>query len=254
MNQALYRKMLRGHSLFCFGLTALFVVLAKVYTITCTNVLIMYTAWPEIIEILVNVLECVIYGIAYAFFIYVAYRLGTNMLTKFALIYGGSVLFKYIANYIMTWLTDTGMSADYLIENLSYILIYTAIELVQAGLILFVIVRTMTAYHAFVAKQMKIAQALPDVQISARTYVFPFTALISNKNPLQKCAFVGGAVVTGFKIVSRLIYDISYGWPTSVADGLWMLIYYLIDFFAGLAVCLLITYLLMRFDANEQKK
>jgi len=37
-------------------------------------------------------------------------------------------------------------------------------------------------------------------------------------------------------------------------DGLWMVIYYLIDVFAGFAVCLLITYLLMIFDSKENKK
>lgn len=254
MNQTLYRKMLKTHSLLCFGLTALFVILAKVYAVTCTNVLIMYTAWPEVIEILINLLECVIYGIAYAFFIYIAYRFSVRGLIKFVCIYGGSVLFKYISNYILTWLTDTGMSADYLLENLSYVLIYTVIELAQAGLVLFVICRTMTVYHAFVAKQMRIAQALPDAQVNMRTYAFPFTALISSRNLLQKCALVSGITITGFKIVARLIYDISYGWPTSVVDGLWMVIYYMIDIFAGFAVCLLITYLLMRFDAGEQKK
>ena len=253
MNQALYQKKFRELFWLSFGLSALFVVMARIYTVACSDILIMYTAWPEVIEILVNALECGIYGISYAYLIYAAYRFPDESIAQLALVYSGSVLFKYVSNYVMTWLTDTGMSAEYLLENLSYILIYTAMELAQGALVLLVVWKTMSAYHAFIARQMRIAQNLPDVTVSARTYVFPFTALFSWKNPLQKCALWSGIMVSGFKILSRLIYDISYGFPISVIDGLWMVISYLIDIFVGFAVCLFITYLLMRFDAKELK-
>lgn len=254
MAQTNYQKLLRALLLLSFGLSALFVILAKIYTIACSDVVIMYTAWPEVVEILINVLECGLYGIAYAFLIYAAYRFPEERLTKGVLIYGGSVLFKYMANYLVTWITDTGMSSEYLLENLSYVLIYTAIELLQAALVIILLCRTMKAYHEFVAHQQRVAANLPGTEVTVRTYVFPFRALLSWNNPLQKCALWSGIVVTVFKSVSRLIYDISYGFPTSVVDGLWMVIYYLLDVFAGFAVCLLITYLLMIFDSKENKK
>ena len=254
MNQTLYRTKLREMLWLTFGLSAIFVIMAKIYTVTCSDILIMYTAWPEVIEILINILECGIYGISYAILIYAAYRFQGENIMRFAFIYGASVLFKYVANYVMTWLTDTGMSADYLLENLSYVLIYTAIELLQCALVLFVVLKSMKTYHKFIEQQVRIAQKFSDTSITPRTYVFPFTALFSWKNPLQKCALWSGVVISGFKVFSRLIYDINYGWPSSVVDALWMLISYLLDVFAGLAVCLLITYLLMQFDKKEQDK
>lgn len=254
MNHTLYRKMLRWLLGLSLGLSALFVIMARVYTVFCSNIVIMYTVWPEIMEILVNVLECGIYGIALAFLIYLGYRFPEEGIWHGSLIYGGSICFKYIANYLVTWITDTGMSSDYLIENLTYILIYVAIELAQASLIIFVIHRTLADYHQFVVGQMKIASTLPGAEVSARTYAFPFSALISRKNPLQKCALWSGIVISTFKIISRMIYDVNYGWPSSLVDGLWMIIYYLIDVVVGIAVCLFITYLLMRFDHAEHSK
>ena len=254
MSQTIYQKIFKRLILLTFGLSALFVILARVYTVCCSNVVIMYTAWPEVLEILVNLLECGVYGIAFAFLIYAAYRFPEGSCVKLALWYAGSIVFKYIANYLVTWITDTGMSAEYLADNLTYILIYVAIELAQGALVLWMILRTMKSYHIFIAGQMKIAATLPGVEVSARTYAYPFTNLISWKNPLQKCALWSGAVIAAFKIISRLIYDISYGWPTSLADGLWMFIYYMLDVVVGFAVCLLITYLLMRFDNAEQNK
>ena len=251
MNQAASQKLLRLLALLTFSLSALFVVLARIYTVSCSNIVMMYTAWPEIFEILINVLECAIFGIAYAILIYAAYRFPETRLSHFVMIYFGSVLFKYIANYLVTWITDTGMSLDYLLQNLLYILLFTALELAQATLVLLVTHHTMKAYHTFIKRQERIAATLPGTEISARTYVFPFSHLISLKNPLQRCAFWSGIWITLFKMASRMIYDISYGWPTSIVDALWILIYYLFDLFTGFAVCLLITYLFMLFDHRE---
>ena len=251
MNQATPQKLLRALACFSFGLSALFVILARVYAISCSDIVMMYTAWPEILEILINILECIVFGLAYGILIYAAYRFPDTRLSRFVLVYFGSVLFKYLANYLVTWITDTGMSADYLIQNLLYILLFTALEIAQAALVLLILQPTMKAYHAFIRRQQRIAAALPDAEVSVRTYAFPFSSLISLKNPLQKCAFWSGIWITVFKIASRMIYDFSYGLPTSIADAFWIVIYYLLDIFSGFAVCLLITYLLMTLDSRE---
>ena len=251
MNHTFSQKIPRKLAILSFGLSALFVVLARLYTVSCADIVFMYTVVPELLEILVNLLECAIYGIAYGLCIYAAYRDSARLFRRCALIYGGSVLFKYLGNYFMTWITDTHMSASYLLENLLYIFLYTLIELAQAAIILLVILRAMKSYHTFIAKQQRIAQALPDAKITLRTYAFPFSKLISLKNPLQKCAFWAGTTVTIFRIVSRLIYDISFGLPTSLVDALWIVVYYLLDFFVGFAVCLLITFLLISMDQKD---
>ena len=252
MNSISSQKLLRLLALVSFGLSVLFVIFARVYTVSCSNIVLMYTAWPEIIEILVNLVECTLFGFAYAILIYAVYRFPERKLTPFISIYFASVSFKYISNYLLTWITDTGMSAEYLLQNLLYIFIFTAIELLQAALVLLIVHSTMNRYHVFVKKQQRIAANLPGTEISVRTYAFPFTALFSLKNPLQKCALWSGIFIAAFKMASRLIYDFSYGLPTSVIDALWMVIYYLLDIFIGVAVCLFITYLLMAIDHRDQ--
>ena len=254
MNSISSRKLLKLLALFSFGLSLLFVILARVYTVSCSNIVMMYTAWPEVFEIVVNLVECTLFGVAYAILIYAAYRFPDNKITSFVTVYFASVLFKYISNYLVTWISDTGMSIDYLLQNLLYILIFTGIELLQATLVLLVLHTTMKGYHAFVVQQQRIAVQFPATEISVRTYAYPFYALFSLKNPLQKCAFWSGAFITLFKMASRLIYDFSYGLPTSVTDALWMVIYYLLDIFIGVAVCLFITYLLMAIDHRDSFK
>ena len=93
MNQTVPAKLSRLLLYLSFGFSALFVVLARIYTISCSDILIMYTAWPEVIEILINILECVIYGIAYALLIYAAYRFPEVGVAKFVWIWS-SILFE----------------------------------------------------------------------------------------------------------------------------------------------------------------
>ncbi len=252
MDQTTHKKKLLQLFLLTFGLSALFVLLARLYTITSSDVMVMYTIWPEIIYISINVLECSVYGIAYAYLIYVAYRFW-DKLPLFALCYGVSVCFKYLLNCLVTWIVDAGMSSEFLLDNLWVVFVYIAIELLQASIFVFLLWLTMRKFHAFVAQQAKIAVKLPGTEVTARTYAYPFTSLLSLQNPLQASACYGGLIVTGFKVISRLISDINVGWPVSLADALWILLYYTLDIFAGFAVCMLITYLLIRFDQISQR-
>lgn len=247
------KKLFRTLFFFTFGLSALFVLLARLYTISCTDVSVMYTALPEVLSIIINIVECTIFGIAYAYLIWVAYSRPACGIRRYVILYAVSVLFKYLLNYMVTWLTDTGMSAAYLLENLSYILIYATIELLQGAIVLWMTLRITRQLHAYVAHRQSIAANLPDVHIDVRSEVFPFAKLLSWQNPLQRCALIAGMTVSAFKVVSRMIYDFTYGLPTSVVDGMWMLIYYLMDLFIGFAICMLITYLLMTLDSRAQK-
>lgn len=253
MDLAVSKKLSKYLWIFSFGLSALFLILARLYTVSCADIIFMYTIVPELLSILVNVVECLLFGIAFAIWIYAAYQAPKGTLGRLFAIYTGSVFFKYVGNYILTWITDTGMSPDYLLQHLTYILIFIAIELLQAGIVLLIIWKTMSAYHVFLQRQMRIAANVPGAEINARTYVFPFSELISLKNPLQKNAFWCGCVISIFKVVSRLISDISYGWPASIMDAMWMFIYYFADLFVGFAVCLLITYLLITFDHRTHR-
>ena len=62
----------------------------------------------------------------------------------------------------------------------------------------------------------------------------PFTKTLDKNNPLQACAFKLALLVSGIKISTRIISDIYYGFPQSLAEGLVMVAYYLSDMLNGL--------------------
>lgn len=236
-----------------FGLSTAFVILAKCYTLAWSDVTTADTVLPILLDYLSKIAEWCLYITAYAIIFYELYTEGVAPARKFIFVYAGSVFFKYLLNYLVTWITDAGMSSEYLADNLTYIGIYIGIEWLQLLFIMLMAVSSAKAYHKFLAGQRKLAATLPNYTLEERNYTFPFKKLFSTENVLQKNALWAGFVLTVFRVVSRMIYDITYGAPSDAADLMWMIFYYTVDIVVGMVSIIAITALFMRFDKMEQK-
>jgi hypothetical protein len=56
-----------------------------------------------------------------------------------------------------------------------------------------------------------------------------FDKLLYFKEPFNRAILSIGIVLSAIKIVTRLLYDISYGTPSSLVEILWMVFYYSLD-------------------------
>lgn len=248
-----------SRKLFCilitlsFGLSTLFVALAKCYTLLATNIAFMYTILPGLLNILNSIIQWSIFAIAYAIIIFIMYAEGPSAGKRFILAYGGSVIYKYLFNFLISWLTDRVALSDIFWQNLGYIGIYILIELTQLTIVILFVRAIMAAHHRFLKGQRHLAEDVLHTELDERAYTFPFKKLLTRRNVLQKSALYTGLTLSVFKIVSRIIYDISYGAPDSLTQVFWMIFYYIADIVVGLITTLFITYLFMMMDNFQQK-
>ena len=87
-----------------------------------------------------------------------------------------------------------------------------------------------------------------------RDFVFPFKSLYSKANALQHASFLVALTVSLLQIGQLLIHDIFVGGaPSSPADIIWMIAYYVGSLLLGALGYLLMLLTLMKLDSHEIK-
>jgi hypothetical protein len=85
---------------------------------------------------------------------------------------------------------------------------------------------------------------------ASRSYL-PFDKLYTSSNPLQKASLLTGILLASIKVLTRVVYDIGYGAPTSILDLLRMIVYYLSDVLICVVIYLVSLLLIMYFDKKD---
>jgi hypothetical protein len=85
----------------------------------------------------------------------------------------------------------------------------------------------------------------------AKNACLPFEKLYESSNPLQKASLLTGILLASIKVLTRVIYDIGYGAPTSILDLLRMIVYYLSDVLICVIIYLASLLLIMYFDKKN---
>jgi hypothetical protein len=65
-------------------------------------------------------------------------------------------------------------------------------------------------------------------------------------DPLRFSALLVALLMGVIRIIGRVIYDIGYGAPTDLIDILWMILYYSLDVFIGVACYFVLLYILRK--------
>ena len=82
---------------------------------------------------------------------------------------------------------------------------------------------------------------------------FPITKLFDWKSVFLHSVICVAAIPAAVQLISRVIYDISYGAPTSIIDLLWMIVSYTSDVANLFIGYLVIVLLLNRLHMREEK-
>ncbi len=70
--------------------------------------------------------------------------------------------------------------------------------------------------------------------------IYPYQGAFKKSNPLQKAGLLTSVIFSALLVLSRLIYDFSYGAPESTAEILQMIVGYASDIIAGILVYIFI--------------
>ncbi len=209
-------------------------LLAPLYVYLSTNILYSHTALPELVEFIYTACELAVFFIGFACIIYFIYAFGAKKSLPIVLVYSLFTLYKLLANFAMSLITGMITSTDDISMAAYTGLSYLIIELFVLALLFFI-------FFLIFKKS------------SSCRNLIPFSHMIDFKNPLQKAALAAAAIISAFKIVSRIIYDFFYGAPQSLSDFLWMVGYYTSDIFIGVIAYFTIIYFLLHFDSKAGK-
>lgn len=227
------RRMLLLLSIGLFLLISVYIfVIAPLYIQFSNDVLYMGTVLPEVFSVLLSTVDVLVFGLFYGVLLYALYRFGLKKALFTSFVFIVSVLYKYIGNLLMTFLTD-GVPTDGILSDVLNIGLYILLELLQAT-----VVFTISALILRKAKdreriRLEAAEKAKKVYEPAAEYL-PFSRLLNFGNPLQKAAFWMAFVPMIVHVIQRAFYDIVltiangfYGNP--LIDILWMILYYILD-------------------------
>jgi len=176
--------------------TLISLVLSPIISTVSSNIIYKNTLLPDVLILLTDILNLIALSVCSAIIIYSIVKLGMSASSTLIVTYITAVFLKY----------SVDMAISYLLFNTIDISVITSY--VVAFLIDFLIILLI----AF----------------------FSYRASRKGKS-MMVTAIISAILLSLFKVVSRVIYDISYGAPTDLTDFLWMVIYYTSDILVGVA-------------------
>lgn len=187
-----------------------------------TNIIYMEGILPVVFELLVDLTQMAVIYISYAFLLETLFRQGLRRALPIAGIYIGAVVFGAAANLVMDVTLHGG--GEYVDIMLLSAVSGIVQELAQICLVL------LTA--ALLARRGG-SMAVP-------------TKIFSLQNRVQRAALIAAGITCVFRVGARLIYDITYGMPTSAGELVEMISSYGTDVIIPFLGYLTMVLILMR--------
>ena len=198
------------------------VALVPLYTYLSTNVLFMGGWLPFTIRLLLEILDVAIFAIAYFSITYAFFRITPKKAIIFPILYIILALFRRLISLLAELISSGHIGTeDFLSLGLYYIL-----DVLQLLAVIAIVCYEYNKCNKFITERKKAGINTPDF--------LPFSKTLDKNNPLQACSFKLALLISGIKIATRIISDMYYGFPKSLAEGLVMMAYYLSDMLNGL--------------------
>lgn len=231
------------YSLYCF-------VLLPLSTKFNSNIVYADTLLPAIMEFIYTIVELLAVSFGYASIVYIVYRFGLAKCRKVFDIILIASLYKYVANTVVSWF-DGGFYSDELLTDILNMIIYTALDVLQALIVGFAAYKIIGKFDSGYTVAKKSAEKLDGKYPERDTKVYPFSGLFNFKNPLIKSALAGGILIATVKILMRLWYDIIYtfyhGLPSSFSEVLYIIFNYVFDCVSGALCYFVIVFTVLKF-------
>lgn len=142
---------------------------------------------------------------------------------------------------------------EQLFIDVIYLAVYFALYLLQL-LAIYMFATTDSSKYLSSIEALKGSPDAKKRELAAKSEsILPFSRLINWYNPLQRSAVKMSALITGIKVGTRIVSDISFGAPESFGEVMIMVVYYLSDFLYG-AVAYIVALLVMHLLFERLKK
>ena len=226
-------------SLYCF-------VLAPIYTYLSSNIIYMLTVIPTLLSFVIDVVDILAYAVCFASVIYSIYLFSLKGSRSAIVTVAIAIFLKYTANFFMTLFFDGALD----LNDITSVLIYYILDMVWLSVIVISTDKIFRRYYEIRASVGKAAANL-SLKLGDEYEIFPFKKLLDKNNPLQRSALVMGILMGSVHMLTRIIYDIFYGLPTTLADALWMITYYLSDIVTAFIMYVVALFIFMKYNEKH---
>ncbi len=252
MKDLLYKEILkklqirRAMSWLC-GLVLFYaIVCTPVYLWISSDILIADSVLPLLWDTLMSVCNYMFYWIALAILLYALIRWRIAESKPLFISFAVLSAVRYFANYVAARFVLGFQSVnDFFTDDLMYILLDIVFDLALmavAVLLMYTVLKNKLSYGASEGER---AAFLSEH--------LPIDSMLDLKNPIATSALCAALVPAAFKLLSRLIYDFSYGAPMGLVDLLWMISSYVLDLLAVLVGYVLLILFVSRAYQHELK-
>lgn len=200
-------------------------VLSPLTEYVYNDIIYMYTYWPIILDLSLNVLQLVIWAHIFAIFISTVAKSKKNIFMRSLFPLLILIFLRYfLVSVISVSLDDGTLGTDDITYLFSDSLLYSVLDFLHVFVLYL-------AYKLFVNKQ----------ELQKRMFI---------------SAIISGAIIAFGKILMRVIYDVHYFSVTQVVNWwkeiAWSVLYYSLDLISGILVFLL-TLVLTKLYSKEYK-
>lgn len=223
----------------CAVLYALYITLAWLYTQASTDVLFMDGWIPFIMRIVLELIDVSVFASVYFCIIYAFFRISPQKAILFPIVYIALALLRRAISLFSEFITSGYVGS----EDLLSLGLYFFFDIIQLIIVIFVVVYELRKCSDFLKKYKQAGLDTPKF--------LPFTSVFNKNNPLQVCSFKLAIMISGIKMVTRIISDLYYGAPESIAEALIMVAYYSADLLNGIIFYTIIWLLFSHLNKKE---
>ena len=182
-------------------------IVSPIYTQISADVTYVGSVLPDILSYIVLLLDIIFASAPYASVIIVFPASSSRRAVRLICI--GATVTRCMLNLLASVITD---GADF-VDGLPVTALYIALETLQLYLV--VLISWLVCGEAVKRSSLLRAASrrLGSPEYNWAEQIYPYHKIFSKSNPLQKSAALASAVYSVLLIISRLIYDFSYGAP-----------------------------------------
>ena len=236
-----------------FGLIAVLSLgLTFFYNYCNTNIILYTSVLPEILKMLIDLLETGIYAICFSLLLFSAFFRHENApMLPLLFTYLGAITFRRICDLAGVLILYGSLDS----LDLTYAVVYILLDAALALVVFFLARSGATAFYRSQALAMKKEMLFKDADVHISFEgIHPFRKIVNTKNFIQLRILIISLILAGIKVLSRLVYDIDYGAPADLGEFFTMVIYYLSDLFLAVVFYALAVLILNKLFRQKQKR
>ena len=209
-------------------------VLSPIYTQICSDVVLMYTVLPIIVDYLIIVFDMIYVSLLFAIISCSAYAYLKEEERKYVgfLLAGAIIVLKHVLNLTVSSIIDSYIDVIFDIP-LTLILIF--IDVFTLLIVRAIAIKRSKRHLSHAKRMQKAAKYLDNVIYDENNEIYPFGSLLNIKNPIIFPIFVGVVITVSVLILQRLYADfVMIGLPSSFFEVIEIIISYISDILLGI--------------------